>query len=144
MQGNKIHQMRENRGLTMDELAEAANTTSSQISKLEKGKRKLSLDWMARLAKALNCHPAELINWDIPINIDPKNNRDPVLASIIETIIDMSLTDQEMADYREELIDAAYKIAQRHLKGGINALNPAFMMDLQREIYLIMKKHDHS
>lgn len=45
----------------MEELAQRANTTASQINKLEKGYVKLSWDWMQRLGRALECHPGELL-----------------------------------------------------------------------------------
>ena len=49
------------RGLTQEGLAIRANTTFQQISRLEKGDRKLSQEWLERLGSALSMRPASLI-----------------------------------------------------------------------------------
>lgn len=38
-----------------------AQTTNQQVSHLEQGRRKLTYEWMERLAKALSCHPLDLL-----------------------------------------------------------------------------------
>jgi transcriptional regulator with XRE-family HTH domain len=58
---NFIKDIRDDRGLSLEELAQRMNTTNQQISNLELGKRKLSWDWMQRLAGALECHPMDLV-----------------------------------------------------------------------------------
>lgn len=45
----------------MAELAQAAGTTKAQIQKLERGDRRLSLDWMERIARALNVKVSSLL-----------------------------------------------------------------------------------
>lgn len=58
---NRIREYRKIRGLTLNQLAELVGTTNQQISHLEKGRRRLTLDWMERIAIALDCHPSDLI-----------------------------------------------------------------------------------
>lgn len=58
---NRIAEIRMARGLTLQEIAERAGTTNQQISHLEKGRRKLSYEWMERLAAVFACHPLELL-----------------------------------------------------------------------------------
>jgi phage repressor protein C with HTH and peptisase S24 domain len=58
---NRIKELRRARGLTLQSLAERADTTNQQISRLERGERRLTTDWMERLAGALGCNPAALI-----------------------------------------------------------------------------------
>lgn len=58
---NRIKELRLAQGWSMEALAQAANTTKSQISKLEKGERRLSQEWMERLALALGCAPADFL-----------------------------------------------------------------------------------
>ena len=48
----------------MQALADAVGTSKSQIDKLEKGQRRLTEDWMRRLARALQCNPADLLEHD--------------------------------------------------------------------------------
>ncbi|MFD0387692.1 XRE family transcriptional regulator [Tistrella bauzanensis] len=55
---------RERRGLTMAELGQRVGTEASQINKLEKGNRRLTAEWMGRLARALDCAPADLLMPD--------------------------------------------------------------------------------
>ena len=58
---NALYQIREQRGLTQKDIAEAVGTTANQISRLESGVRKLSPEWIDRLSKVLNCTKAELL-----------------------------------------------------------------------------------
>lgn len=59
---NRIAELRRARGWSMDQLAERANTTGSQINKLEKGRVSLTTDWMYRIADALEVHPMDLLD----------------------------------------------------------------------------------
>lgn len=58
---NRIRQLREARGLTLDQLAKAVGTTNQQVSHLELGKRELTVDWLRRLGAALGCHPWAMV-----------------------------------------------------------------------------------
>ncbi|WP_179954069.1 XRE family transcriptional regulator [Denitrobaculum tricleocarpae] len=58
---NRIKELRRLRGLTQDNLGKLAGTGRSQIVKLERGERRLTVEWMRRLARALECHPADLL-----------------------------------------------------------------------------------
>lgn len=54
---NRLEEIRLDRGLTMSALGAKVQppTTDSVINKLEKGHRKLTREWMYRLAAALEC-----------------------------------------------------------------------------------------
>jgi transcriptional regulator with XRE-family HTH domain len=58
--------LREARGLSLEALASAADTSNQQISLLEAGKRRLTVDWLLRLSHALGCHPWEIVSPDLP------------------------------------------------------------------------------
>lgn len=58
---NRIRELRVKAGLTLEALATAAGTSNQQISRLESGQRKLTLDWMVRLAPILEVEPKDLI-----------------------------------------------------------------------------------
>lgn len=64
MAKNFIKNLREDRKMSMQELADRClpPTTNQQISRLEKSQRKLTQDWMVRLAAALECHPLDLMD----------------------------------------------------------------------------------
>ncbi|GAA3886028.1 hypothetical protein GCM10022276_01400 [Sphingomonas limnosediminicola] len=58
-----IQRLREASGLSRPQLAERCRPTTSpqQIERLEKGERRMSLDWLERIAHALNVDPMELV-----------------------------------------------------------------------------------
>lgn len=61
---NQIEFRRKLRGLSQSELANLCSATQQQISHIESGRRKLTWDWMQRIASAIGCHPMELVYWD--------------------------------------------------------------------------------
>ena len=58
---NRIKECRQRQGLTQCRLAELVNSTTQQISLLERGERQLTLHWMVRIGAALCCEPADLL-----------------------------------------------------------------------------------
>ncbi len=58
---NRIRELRKARGLTLKRMAELLGTSNQQISHLEKGRRRLTLEWMERIAEPLECHPSDLL-----------------------------------------------------------------------------------
>ena len=62
---NRLRATRAIRHLTQRQLADRAGTTLQQISRLERGDRRLTLDWVRRLARALECSEMELIGAGI-------------------------------------------------------------------------------
>jgi transcriptional regulator with XRE-family HTH domain len=61
---NKISEIRLDRGLSQEKLAQLTHTTNQQIGRLEMGTRRLTYEWMVRLAEALECHWSELATDD--------------------------------------------------------------------------------
>jgi len=47
--------------MTIDDLAGRVGTSGTQIRRLEAGARRLTIDWMRKIAEALQCSPADLI-----------------------------------------------------------------------------------
>lgn len=58
---NRIRELRKQTGLSQQALARRIGTTGQQVGHLEAGRRKLTQDWMERLAAGLDCGPADLI-----------------------------------------------------------------------------------
>lgn len=58
---NLIRPLREGRGLSQNRLAELVGTSGQQIGNLERGDRRLTDDWMRRIARALGVEPWELL-----------------------------------------------------------------------------------
>jgi transcriptional regulator with XRE-family HTH domain len=61
---NRIGILRVEKGLSLTDLARLAGTTKAQIQKLERGDRRLSLQWMSRLARALDVKMSDLLPED--------------------------------------------------------------------------------
>jgi len=58
---NRIREWRQKKGWSLQQLADASDTSRAQIDKLERGERRLTLDWMLRLSTPLECLPADLL-----------------------------------------------------------------------------------
>jgi len=70
----RIREIRKAKGLTLQQLAERVRpepTTAQTIGRLETGARKTTLDWLHKIAEALEVHPAELVDFgghdEIPV-----------------------------------------------------------------------------
>lgn len=57
---NRIKELRKARDLTLEQVAERAGTTFQQVQRLENSERRLTDDWMRRIALALDVPPAAL------------------------------------------------------------------------------------
>lgn len=82
---NRIREIREAAGLSSDQLAERVGTSGAQIRRLESGDRKLTDGWMARIAEALGCTPADLIANVVLADIEEDVELvegDPVAAAV--------------------------------------------------------------
>lgn len=58
---NRLKELRQAAGVTLQDLADALNTTTAQIHRLETGDRQMTLRWMQRLAVALGVTPADML-----------------------------------------------------------------------------------
>ncbi|MDQ3283063.1 MAG: helix-turn-helix transcriptional regulator [Acidobacteriota bacterium] len=58
--GSTVRQLREERGLTQAQLAEAADLSSTYLGIVERGENVPTLTVILRLADGLNLHPMEL------------------------------------------------------------------------------------
>ena len=73
---NRIQALRKEKGLSQQALAKRIGTSGQQVGNLEAGRRKLTQDWMERLAAGLDCGPAELFgSLDTPVGGPVKGRR---------------------------------------------------------------------
>lgn len=63
---NRIKQLREERGLTLAQLAEVVGTSHATIQRLEKTKMQLTQGWAERIARALEVPIAEIFGEFVP------------------------------------------------------------------------------
>jgi transcriptional regulator with XRE-family HTH domain len=64
--GSRLQQIRLQRGLTQDAVAEAGRVSVSTIARYETGRRGLSLEVLTRIATALNLRLPDLLDVDEP------------------------------------------------------------------------------
>lgn len=57
----RIHQVRKQRCLTLQNLADRVGTTAQTIQRLETAKMTVTVEWLERIAKALDMNPAMLL-----------------------------------------------------------------------------------
>ena len=62
--GETIRARRRKAHLSQEQLAEKANLTRNYIGDIERAEKKITLETLAKIAKALKCRVRELI-WDI-------------------------------------------------------------------------------
>lgn len=58
----RILELRKKRGMTLAQLADKTDSTPQQIGRLEKGERRLTTEWMEKIAKALEVLPEDLMS----------------------------------------------------------------------------------
>lgn len=102
---NNLRYYREKIGLKQEQLGDLVNTSNVQISRLENGERKLSLEWLERLAPHLNCSPSDLIDDKKPVRPQPA----PPAALIKDTVYHV-ITEYDHFDDQEKasLVTRAY------------------------------------
>ncbi len=73
----RLRELRTERGLTLQQVADAAHLDISTLSRLEAGKRRLALDHLPGLAAALGVTADELLGPVAPA--DPRVHREPIV-----------------------------------------------------------------
>ena len=58
---NRIKELREAQKLTLDEVAERAGTSAQNISRLERGTRRLTEEWIRIVARGLDVDPSVIL-----------------------------------------------------------------------------------
>jgi phage repressor protein C with HTH and peptisase S24 domain len=61
MNQTRLREFRKRSGLTLSALAALAGTTAAQVGKLEKGERRMTVEWMQRLAPPLGVEAKDLL-----------------------------------------------------------------------------------
>jgi len=59
----RLREMRERRALTQMQLADLSGLSQHTISVLERGERPAQAGTRQKLARALDCDPADLVDW---------------------------------------------------------------------------------
>lgn len=62
--GHKIKRMREIRGISQKDIADAIGLSVNQYGKIERDESNLTVDRLEQIAKALNVTPEDILNFD--------------------------------------------------------------------------------
>jgi transcriptional regulator with XRE-family HTH domain len=119
---NRLKTLRKAKKLTLQQLADAVGTTHQQIMRLEKGERKLTPDWLKRLAPALGVAPLEILADEANVF-----HADSWLAENVGD--DTRAAIRQLGEWRERALDDPAAAAQGLLapvlqidvKGGMGA-----------------------
>lgn len=88
---NRIREWRQLRGLSQSALARLVNCSNQQISFLETGELRLSVDWMRRLGAVLDCSPTDLM---APADVGPIGKLPRHVKAIVEAVSGLDSTEQ--------------------------------------------------
>lgn len=95
---NRIKELRKAKRLTLQSLAGCVQTSHQHIHNLETGKRRLTVDWIERLAKALDCEPLALLS----AHTEELNEQELLMLGMFRTLNE---------DQQKTLITAAETLA---------------------------------
>ncbi len=97
---NRIKEVRLKQGLSQKKLADLIGTSQQQIDLLEKSERKISIEWLEKLAKGLNADPISLLpeQWDNrQTGMVDKNLLEDIITAISDILSENSLSASEKA-----------------------------------------------
>jgi transcriptional regulator with XRE-family HTH domain len=63
---SRLRELRKRKGLSQAKLADLVGASQPDIARLERGQRRLTADWIRRVAPALGVRPAEILEPDEP------------------------------------------------------------------------------
>lgn len=90
--GNRIRNIREERGWSQEELAHRADVNRTFLGELERGKKKASVETVEKIANALEISLSDFFK---PIQTSSKYNGDTTLATLIERLNTVSVEDHK-------------------------------------------------
>jgi transcriptional regulator with XRE-family HTH domain len=71
--GNRIREIRLERGLTQEEVGEAVGVSYSYIGRIERGQKNISLQTLSKIAHALNVSESDLFAYTGKFSFETKN-----------------------------------------------------------------------
>ena len=113
--GKNIRRLREERGITQQQLADLVNMHRSNYSKIEKGERELSISALVKVAKHFSITLDELVNMKGKIPQEEKledkttleqvkmiNELEPQDKEMVFRLIDSIITKKKFKDFFKE------------------------------------------
>lgn len=126
---NRIKEWRLRRGLSMQALAERVGTSRQQIHKLERGERRLTEDWMRRVAGILECEPADLMSQSVNV----RNGR--AMQSLGEAPAGATMGNLQPVSFDRDDPIPVYASAQGGPDGTLLAYEPIEFVDRPEPLF---------
>lgn len=98
--GKRIQQLRKERGLTQEQLAEKLNVSQNTIAKIESGLRRPSIDFLIELSMFFNTSMNYLVLGVHPEDIE----KEAAKREIDETVEKIDRTIEKLLEEKEELL----------------------------------------
>lgn len=94
--GEKIREIRKERGLTQEQLGEMADFTHSYIGRIERGQKNISLQNLDRIASVLNVPVYRLFDYEY--EYERLTNKGRLVSNILDILIEQSASDLSKAE----------------------------------------------
>lgn len=94
---NRIREIREKTGMTLQQVADLVGTDRSQVNRLERGERRLTTEWLERLAGAFGCTPADLLAQSSPLRPIEDSLRQALRGFIFDALEKTDMTIEDLA-----------------------------------------------
>lgn len=94
--GEKIREVRRERGLTQEQLGEMADFTYSYIGRIERGQKNISLQNLDRIARILEVPVHRLFDYEFEYS--KLTNKGKLISEILDLLIEQSVTDLSRAN----------------------------------------------
>lgn len=123
----KIIEIRKAKGLSQTDLAQRLGSTLSMVGKLERGERKMTVQWLERIGQALSVDPQSLIDAsDEPINAGilyadgSVRGSEGVGATVTLPIPQSGEVDEQMSEFDIDAVGASSTRRQLRLCEDVN------------------------
>ncbi|MBV6715882.1 helix-turn-helix domain-containing protein [Paenibacillus chitinolyticus] len=94
--GERIRLLRREKGLTQEELAEAAGINASYIGTVERGERNISLETLEKVIIGLNVTPTEMFQFHQADDHDLKVEKKEILEVLNSLLYSRSLEENKL------------------------------------------------
>lgn len=104
--GRRIQKLRNEAGVTQEELANKVERSSEQISNIERGKSWPSFELIFDIAEALNVSPAKFLDWAVPAKRTELQAKRERLISRFGTLLESSepVSAEEVLEIAQALV----------------------------------------
>ena len=130
MATNYLREWRLHKKLTLEQIASACDSDKSAISRLENGSRRLTLEWMERLARALDVSPNDLLRP--PSEYGRKKSAPPAGSVMLADVSGIKSEHLDVVEVKGDGMSPTFGPGDRLIvdKSDTTATNGVFLVDV--------------